>query len=589
MNSNANKLQRCLILAMLIMLACPAIVPASATSIQEAIFTPVYSDNGMYNNSIRAMTGLPDGRMFFVTVSELDIYDGASHKVFEAFPADKSIGLDTYYGYHRIYLDSDTMLWIKNYRTLSCFDLRNECIVPPPSQHSSRADDFFIDNHGGHWWLISDTLRGDRYDIPVTKTDGILQDMASAGGYLYLFFNTGRMVACDIDSGRRLYHSDVYSPERHDDFCHTSLVHTDGSYLYQLRNGKKGGFFRYDTLARKWEMLLETPYTLNTLLISHDGNAFITCTKGMWIVDLYSGNGTYAETLRTVNGETITTEISTVHQDRNGGLWLGTYNRGLFYSHPAMYQRKCLTLPHSIGTVSNFIEDKDGKVYLNTASGKYLVATTDGSVFPADRPISTCTVSKSGNSFVAYNGTIYFNGAGNINIYTPSGSIAQLPPVTPVKTAIHIHGEPLEQLPGMAAKSGFRAPAAINMLHLDHDENYLSFSYSVLDYCAVDSSTLRYMLEGFDRHPMTVTTPPYNKGVFQISYTNLPPGEYTLVVESLNSAGEASEPASLGIIISPPWWKSGTAYCIYALVGVALLAALAWGYTTDTRLSLIHI
>lgn len=55
------------------------------------------------------------------------------------------------------------------------------------------------------------------------------------------------------------------------------------------------------------------------------------------------------------------------------------------------------------------------------------------------------------------------------------------------------------------------------------------------------------------------------------------------MVESLNSAGEASEPASLGIIISPPWWKSGTAYCIYALVGVALLAALAWVYTTVTR------
>lgn len=87
------------------------------------------------------------------------------------------------------------------------------------------------------------------------------------------------------------------------------------------------------------EKILEENYALNTLIITPDNQkAYITCVHGFWILDLTKEKLQYIPILETKNGQRLSTEISTIFQDRQGGLWIGTLNRGLLYYHPSMHK-----------------------------------------------------------------------------------------------------------------------------------------------------------------------------------------------------------------------------------------------------------
>ena len=121
----------------------------------------------------------------------------------------------------------------------------------------------------------------------------------------------------------------------------------------------------------------ETEYTLNTLMISADEKAYISCIRGFWIIDPKKGTRHYMPTLRTRKGNVLATEISTIFQDQQGALWLGTFNRGLLYYHPALYKhihidKKDFPLSLERNTaVANFTEDRDGNIFIKDRTAIY--------------------------------------------------------------------------------------------------------------------------------------------------------------------------------------------------------------------------
>ena len=76
-----------------------------------------------------------------------------------------------------------------------------------------------------------------------------------------------------------------------------------------------------------------------------------------------------------------------------------------------------------------------------------------------------------------------------------------------------------------------------------------------------------YKLEGFNDNWMTLS----GEGA-RVTYTNLSPGSYELVVKAINSDEIAgTEISRLKIEIRPPFWKTTWAYILYALCGIGLL------------------
>lgn len=97
-------------------------------------------------------------------------------------------------------------------------------------------------------------------------------------------------------------------------------------------------------------------------------------------------------------------------------------------------------------------------------------------------------------------------------------------------------------------------------------QNTFQIKFTVLDYTSGDNYDYSYMLENYDTD--WVPLQKENK----ISFTRLPPGEYTLKVKYKNDVVNAENKIfSLSFTILPPWYLSRLAYLLYITSFIFLL------------------
>tara|TARA_R110002072_G_scaffold222768_1_gene379891 strand:+ start:108 stop:1232 length:1125 start_codon:yes stop_codon:yes gene_type:complete len=108
----------------------------------------------------------------------------------------------------------------------------------------------------------------------------------------------------------------------------------------------------------------------------------------------------------------------------------------------------------------------------------------------------------------------------------------------------------------------------LQSLQLTHNDYFVTFQFSVLDFIDAEKNLFRYKLDNFDREWIE------NGTRNTATYTNLPPGDYVFRAQGANSAGIWNRNGiSLNIDVLPPPWYSWWAYLIYS----AGLMVLVWG------------
>lgn len=106
------------------------------------------------------------------------------------------------------------------------------------------------------------------------------------------------------------------------------------------------------------------------------------------------------------------------------------------------------------------------------------------------------------------------------------------------------------------------------VLNLQYDQNLFSVLFASVDYLNGNNCTYFYKLKGLSDQWVN------NGSESAVSFTNMAPGEYTLLVKYYNSVfDKESDVYSLVIRIGDPWYASWWAYLIYALC-LLLLAGL---------------
>lgn len=106
------------------------------------------------------------------------------------------------------------------------------------------------------------------------------------------------------------------------------------------------------------------------------------------------------------------------------------------------------------------------------------------------------------------------------------------------------------------------------VLNLQYNQNFFSVSFASVDYLNGNNCTYFYKLKGLSDQWVN------NGSESGVSFTNMAPGEYTLLVKYYNSVfDKESDVYSLVIRIGDPWYASWWAYLIYTLC-LLLLAAL---------------
>lgn len=106
-------------------------------------------------------------------------------------------------------------------------------------------------------------------------------------------------------------------------------------------------------------------------------------------------------------------------------------------------------------------------------------------------------------------------------------------------------------------------------LELPHNKNHLTFAFTGISLAYPEKVRYRWYLEGYDPDwsPITATQ--------RVTYSNIPPGEYTFKVMARNASGIWNEhPISYSFVIAPPFWRTN----IFMVCGGIALALAVFGF-----------
>lgn len=599
------------------------------------VFRVLDANDGLTDNQVQHLLQLSDGRLIVTTLGNINIYDGA-HFNYIHKKENNFFSLADYKGAYHVYVGKDDMLWVKNTHSLACFDLKRMRYIDDIKGLfkkigiRTQVRDIFLDSDKHIWVVTPEGLlsveKGKYYTMPADA--GNLQDMEVEKDRLYLFFETGEVVCYDCSSAKMLYRLAAYNSSERSLYSSTSLVvKGNNGIFYQLRTGKRSIFLIFDTHKKRWHTILNTPYLLHTIVTTNDGQAYITCAKGYWKFNMNTGKGQLTTQLLTDQGEIIRDAgLNTVFCDSQGGIWIGTYNRGLLYMHPSTYRFSSFYTGKGYNKHDNshvtyhersynmLIKDRRGWIWGGTNDGlrlikpkgktQKLIYTDDGLVnnfihsIVEDRKgdiwvATSCGISRikinekdkslSFTNFTKQDGTLdgeYRNGMGKllkdgrifmggINGYTlfyPDSVTSPHITFNPILTNILIQGEPINT-----------SPPYVHHLNLNHKQNSLSFEFSALNFVTPKHTIYRYRLLGGDDKWHTTEAEKSNglvdnKGLLHLSFVNLPYGKYSLEVMATTVPDEwRGTICNVTFIINAPWWQSSVAYMIYIGIIISLI------------------
>lgn len=113
-------------------------------------------------------------------------------------------------------------------------------------------------------------------------------------------------------------------------------------------------------------------------------------------------------------------------------------------------------------------------------------------------------------------------------------------------------------------------------IELQANQSMFSLEYATSNFIPANRDAILYRLEGFsDEWNQTY------QNQSMITYTNLNPGTYTLIIKSSRSDIQETR---LLIRVLPPWYKTWWAYLIYATATIGLLIFLVRNYKARIRL-----
>ena len=290
------------------------------------------------------------------------------------------------------------------------------------------------------------------------------------------------------------------------------------------------------------------------------------------------------ETVRQVSSDIglVNTRIVDLYADSRGLLWVAASN-GLYAIDPESGN----TLVHlhsrnglSTDAVVGIVEDRRGAMWVSATSGIININVLRNSKTD-EYEFNSFTYSDqdgflSGNinerSIVCTTqGEVIVGRGGGVNRFRPElirynkeKPIVRFTSFAAFGNEVHVG----QQHNGTSLLAD--AMPYIQELSLPHDLNMFSIKFSTLSNILPQKVKYDYMLEGFNDTWLSTNEP-------SVTYTNLSPGSYRLMVKASNCDGvESAEPSVLIINILPPWYRTVWAYIFYVLAIIGIVVFCIW-------------
>jgi len=261
--------------------------------------------------------------------------------------------------------------------------------------------------------------------------------------------------------------------------------------------------------------------------------------------------------------------IYSIYQDTSGRMWIGTGGGGLGLYHGETdsftYYLESDGLPN--GVVYGIVEDAVGALWLSTNLGISHFDPGKGTFQNFDANDGLQSNEFNSSAFAkGKDGELYFGGINGLTVFRPDEITAnpQAPQVS--LTSLTHDNQPIPITSSVET---------VRQVTLKWPQNSLEFEFAALSFNQPTKNQYAYLLEGFDSNWHFIGTKRDGR------YTNLPGGDYTLLLKAANNNGVWNEsPERIGIKVIPPFWQ--TAW-FRTLVGIFLFAAVISGIRLRTK------
>jgi signal transduction histidine kinase/ligand-binding sensor domain-containing protein len=266
------------------------------------------------------------------------------------------------------------------------------------------------------------------------------------------------------------------------------------------------------------------------------------------------------------NTESISSnDVLCLYKDSDGDLWIGT-SAGLNHLKNRTdqvfikYGREN-GLPNN--TVHGILEDNNRNIWISTNKGIARIDHKTGQVtsYYERNGLQNNEFSDGAYYKSESDNELFFGGIAGFNIFDPNKiSLSDYIPDFYISSfkifnkEQNIHDRIVTNEKGR------------NELKLNYNENFFSFNFLALDYIQNDNCEYKFKLEGVDKDYI------HNENQGNLTYTNISPGKYTLIIYYTNSDKVwVEKPYTLDIVIKEPYWHTTTAYLIYFLITCGII------------------
>jgi signal transduction histidine kinase/ligand-binding sensor domain-containing protein/DNA-binding response OmpR family regulator len=444
------------------------------------------------------------------------------------------------------------------------------------SEKTSQADVYSVtfDPQGFIWYCTSNGLV--KYDIKNKTYKSYLRNekfiskdpymaIIDKSGHIWLGVgNTGLLRFSPADNSHSIFLSDNTKSSK--------VINRLIVFLYQDRFGflwiatEGDGLYKYSITENKishYEHDPDDPFSLSQDQLR---SIFEDSSGDVWI-------GTNLGGLSKFNRETDNfthygfTCVMSLYEDKQGNFWVGDYFTGL-----TLFDREKGIIIESYNRKDGFqsqgiykiLEDDHNNLWLGTEKGltKFNINTKSIKHYHKEDGLQEDWFEFASQCYKREDGTMFFNTRSGIVFFHPDSIREDPVPPQVVLSALSLFNRPDEKL----NYDGFIAD--LKEITLPYDQNDLHFEYVGLHYSDPSRNSYKYKLENFDNDWVDAGSQR------NATYTNLDPGEYIFRVTASNKDGVwNTKSASVAIIITPPWWKTTTAYLLYlsTIIGIIYL------------------
>lgn len=244
------------------------------------------------------------------------------------------------------------------------------------------------------------------------------------------------------------------------------------------------------------------------------------------------------------------------------GYWLGT-SSGLLHleQDDSLYTKADLFLNN---TVHGVLEDHQGDLWLSTNQGliRFNPETRTGQTYNSGNGLEITEFSDGAFYKDVVSETLFFGGTnGFISIQTNDCITEEYMPQITLK-GLSIFGKEHNIHKFLYEKEGK------TILQLDYSQNFFQLNFMAIDYINGNNYSFYYKLEEMSNQWIE------NGTSTSAIFSNLAPGEYSLLVKYKNNInGQESQTQSVIIRITPPWYLSPLAYMVYFILFALLCTA----------------